>query len=140
MLENTVATVDNAEVVEVKNSSISVDFAKQLINKASELNNAEIAVQVNSEYMEFAKAGEKVRGVFIGLTQATFKDQQNEGQYKNQDAVQWMGSDKKVKICAAVALVNEIKRANIQPGTALEIEMTGKEGNTKLFNVSILAL
>lgn len=132
-------TETNTEVVEVQNSSISVEFAKQLIEKAAGLKAAEVAVQINAEYKEFA-AKEKVRGVFMGFSKAKFKDQQNPGEYVTQDAANWMGEDKKVKICAAVALVNELKRANIQPGTGLEIEMTGKEGNTKLFNVSILAL
>jgi hypothetical protein len=139
-LENQVATPVEAVEVVSSETAISKEVAVDLLAKADLLKNAKVAIQLNSEYKEFVSEGESERGVFAGIVPVRFKDQQNPGQYKDEEAVRWLGADKKMYLCASVALVNEIKKNHLQVGAGIEIIYTGKDGNVKTFNVNLLSI
>lgn len=133
-----VEVVETVQTVE----KLNINDAIAALEAAEKLEDAEVAFQINSEYFEFKTEGEKVRGVFMGAVPVTFKDKQNPGQYKNETAVRWIGKDRKMYLCAGAALVNELTKAGVNQGTPIEIEYTGKgkDGQVKLYNVSVLTI
>ena len=46
--------------------------------------------------------------------------------------------NKQVRINAGVVLINELKNANVVEGTKLEVTYTKKDGNVKIYSISLL--
>ncbi len=137
---------EKQEVIEVQQQSITSELATSMLQTLKRMKESKGSIQTNAEYYKFAKEGDSVEGVFIGLQKVYFKDDQAEGGYTpEQDAVKWMSEENgqvKIYLAAGAALVNEFKKNSIQQGTGVVITYTGLGGEnkkTKLFNLAIKA-
>lgn len=144
-LSNVSEVTESLELVDAT-SAISSELASTILANLDKLANSKGAVKLGAEYHEFKVEGETVSGVYAGMVKAKFKVQDFDAknpQYNIQDAVKWVMKTKdkvETKICASVALVNRVKEHNIPLGAGVNFTYTGKDGNVKLFDVSIIAL
>jgi hypothetical protein len=96
------------------------------------------------EYLKL-KEGERVRGVFAGITQVEFTDEES-GESRSVDAARIVSLEpdgaKKLKIHAGANLVSNLKRSGIPAGTAIEIYFreSKKEGKKTLNIFDVYAL
>lgn len=114
----------------------STEDLSALLEASTSLKVKKPSLSLTQKYFEFAKIGEKTRGIFYGLTTITVKDQASDD-LREIKAVQWI-SDKQVYINGGANLVSQIERLNLQKGAALEIEYTEKSGNVKVYSISLL--
>ena len=131
-MENQITTQENAAVAVAPEITNFAD----LVAKSTMLNDLEQVVTLTAEYIELEKPSESFRGVFIGTQQMHLIDKVT-GEEKTMDAVRFL-INKQVFINAGVVLVNEIKRAGINVGTPVEVTYLRKEGNTKIYQVTLL--
>ena len=131
-MENQITTTENA-AVSVANEI--TNFA-ELVAKSTNLDKMEQVLTLTAEYIELEKPSESFRGIFIGTQVMNFTDKAT-GEEKSSEAVRFL-INKQVKLNAGVVLVNEIKRAGINVGTPVEITYLRKEGNTKIYQVTLL--
>ena len=131
-MENQITTQENAAV------SVAPEITNfaDLVAKSTMLNDLEQVVTLTAEYIELEKPSESFRGVYIGTQQMHIIDKVT-GEEKTMDAVRFL-INKQVFINAGVVLVNEIKRAGINVGTPVEVTYLRKEGNTKIYQVTLL--
>lgn len=131
-MENQITTQENAAV------SVAPEITNfaDLVAKSTMLNDLEQVVTLTAEYIELEKPSESFRGIFIGTQQMHIIDKVT-GEEKTMDAVRFL-INKQVFINAGVVLVNEIKRAGINVGTPVEVTYLRKEGNTKIYQVTLL--
>lgn len=131
-MENQITTQENAAVAVAPEITNFAD----LVAKSTMLNDLEQVVTLTAEYIELEKPSESFRGIFIGTQQMHIIDKVT-GEEKTMDAVRFL-INKQVFINAGVVLVNEIKRAGINVGTPVEVTYLRKEGNTKIYQVTLL--
>lgn len=131
-MENQITTTENAAVTVANEIT---NFA-ELVAKSTELDKLEQVITLTAQYLELEKPAESFRGVYIGTQVMTMADKVT-GEEKSFDAVRFL-INKQVFINAGVVLVNEIKRAGINVGTPVEITYLRKEGNTKIYQVTLL--
>ena len=131
-MENQITTQENAAV------SVAPEITNfaDLVAKSTMLNDLEQVVTLTAEYIELEKPSESFRGIYIGTQQMHIIDKVT-GEEKTMDAVRFL-INKQVFINAGVVLVNEIKRAGINVGTPVEVTYLRKEGNTKIYQVTLL--
>ena len=131
-MENQITTQENAAV------SVAPEITNfaDLVAKSTMLNDLEQVVTLTAEYIELEKPSESFRGIYIGTQQMHIIDKVT-GEEKTMDAVRFL-INKGVFINAGVVLVNEIKRAGINVGTPVEVTYLRKEGNTKIYQVTLL--
>ena len=131
-MENQITTQENATV------SVAPEITNfaDLVAKSTMLNDLEQVVTLTAEYIELEKPSESFRGIYIGTQQMHIIDKVT-GEEKTMDAVRFL-INKQVFINAGVVLVNEIKRAGINVGTPVEVTYLRKEGNTKIYQVTLL--
>jgi len=131
-MENQITNTENA-AVSVANEI--TNFA-ELVSKSTGLDKLEQVLTLTAEYIELEKPSESFRGIYIG-TQTMHITDKVTGEEKSMDAVRFL-INKQVFINAGIVLVNEIKRAGINVGTPVEITYLRKEGNTKIYQVTLL--
>lgn len=131
-MENQITTTENAAVTVANEIT---NFA-ELVAKSTQLDKLEQVITLTAQYLELEKPAESFRGVYIGTQVMTMADKVT-GEEKSFDAVRFL-INKQVFINAGVVLVNEIKRAGINVGTPVEITYLRKEGNTKIYQVTLL--
>lgn len=131
-MENQITTTENAAVTVANEIT---NFA-ELVAKSTQLDKLEQVITLTAQYLELEKPAESFRGVYIGTQVMTMADKVT-GEEKSMDAVRFL-INKQVFINAGVVLVNEIKRAGINVGTPVEITYLRKEGNTKIYQVTLL--
>ena len=131
-MENLTTTTENAALAVAPNIT---NFA-ELVEKSTKLDKMNQILTLTAEYIELEKPGESFRGVFIGNQTMNITDKVT-GEEKSMEAVRFLIS-KQVFINAGVVLVNEIKRAAVPVGTSVEITYLRKEGNTKIYQVTLL--
>jgi hypothetical protein len=103
------------------------------------LDEAEEGINIQPEYFEFINTGDKLRGVFNGISEITTKDRKT-GEYKKIPAVVLQNKDG-VKLNAGASLVSQFEK--LLPGTAVQVMYKGKEktksGNeVKTYEVRLL--
>jgi len=131
-MENQITNTENA-AVSVANEI--TNFA-ELVAKSTNLDKMEQVLTLTAEYIELEKPSESFRGIFIG-TQTMNMTDKTTGEEKSIEAVRFL-INKQVFINAGIVLVNEIKRAAVTVGTPVEITYLRKEGNTKIYQVTLL--
>lgn len=131
-MENQITTQENAAV------SVAPEITNfaELVAKSTNLDKLEQVVTLTAEYIELEKPAESFRGIFIGTQVMNFTDKAT-GEEKSSEAVRFL-INKQVKLNAGVVLVNEIKRSAVTVGTPVEITYLRKEGNTKIYQVTLL--
>jgi hypothetical protein len=133
-MENTQITTQENATTAVANLDIT-NFA-ELVERSTQLEKAKAILTLTAEYIELEKPGESFRGVYIGEQTMEIADKAT-GEIKALIAARFL-VNKQVKINAGVVLVNEIKRAGINVGTPIEITYVKKEGNTKLYSITLI--
>ena len=135
-MENQTPTTETA-IVTIDANTIAQETLLASIAKSTDLKKLQPAITLTAQYLELEKPGESFRGVFIGTQAMTLTDK-GTGEMKTLEAARFI-INKSVWINAGTVLVNEIKRANIPAGTPLEVTYLSKDGNTKLYSVTLLA-
>lgn len=131
-MENQITPTDNATLTVANEIT---NFA-ELVAKSTHLDKLEQVITLTAQYLELEKPAESFRGIYIGTQVMNLTDKVT-GEEKTTDAVRFL-INKQVFINAGVVLVNEIKRAAITIGTSLEITYLRKEGNTKIYQITLL--
>ena len=108
-----------------------------LLEASTKLEKLKPVVQLTAEYVELAKPGESFRGVFIGYQKINVTDKAT-GETIEKDAVRFI-VEKVIKLNAGTSLVREFRGANVPQGTPVEVTFMKKEGNLKIYAVTVLA-
>jgi hypothetical protein len=133
--------MENQEVQAIERNALAeaneMDFAA-LVEKSSKENLSKLkpVLTLTAEYMELEKPSEFFDGIFIGWQDLELTDKQT-GENKTLNAARFI-VDKQVKINAGAVLVSELQRAKINVGTALRVTYIRKEGNTKVYTLTLL--
>ena len=130
--ENNVVEITPTNAVAMSNE---IDFAS-MVERSAFLSELKPLITLTAEYMELEKPSEFFDGIFIGFQDMNLTDKQT-GELKNLSAARFL-IDKQVKINAGAVLVAELNRAKITIGTALRVTYLRKEGNTKLYTLTLL--
>jgi hypothetical protein len=107
-----------------------------MIEKSAELSQLKPILTLTSDYIELEKPNEFFDGIFIGWQEMNITDQAT-GEQRNLKAARFL-CNKQVKINAGAVLVKELERSNVALGTPLRVTYTKKEGNTKLYSLTLL--
>jgi hypothetical protein len=132
---------NNTEAVEITpaNTTIAlsneVDFAL-LVERSANMGELKPLITLTADYIELEKPSEFFDGIFIGFQAMNLIDKQT-GEAKTLEAARFL-IDKQVKINAGAVLVSELNRAKISVGTPLRVTYLRKEGNTKLYTLTLL--
>ena len=128
------------QIIPTENAAVSVaneitNFA-ELVGKSTNLDKLDQVLTLTAEYIELEKPSESFRGIFIG-TQTMHITDKVTGEEKSMDAVRFL-INKQVFINAGAVLVRELDRAKISLGTAIRVTYLRKEGNTKIYTLTLL--
>ena len=115
--------------------STEVDFAA-MVERSANMQEMKPLITLTAEYIELEKPSEFFDGIFIGFQEMNLTDKQT-GEQKSLSAARFL-IDKQVKINAGAVLVAELNRAKIVVGTPLRVTYLRKEGNTKLYTLTLL--
>jgi hypothetical protein len=124
---------NNQETAEIQMSGEISNLA-ELIAKSESLKVLKPVMTLTAEYLELDKPEEKFRGIFIGIGTISVTDK-GSGELRSIECARFL-IDKQVKINGGVALVRECK--NIPSGTPVEVTYLRKEGNVKIYSVTLL--
>ena len=124
----------NTETTEIQVSGDAMNF-EELVAKSEGLNKLKPVITLTAEYIELEKPEDSFRGVYIGLGEISVTDQAT-GELKQKTSARFL-IDKQVKFNAGVNLVRECK--NLDVGTPVEVTYVKKEGQVKIYSVSLLS-
>jgi hypothetical protein len=130
--------IDNAvEITPATTIAISndIDFAA-MVERSANMGEMKPLITLTADYIELEKPSEFFDGIFIGFQGMNLTDKQT-GEQKNLNAARFL-VDKQVKINAGAVLVAELERSKISVGTPLRVTYLRKEGNTKLYTLTLL--
>lgn len=133
-MENQITT--NEEAVEITPASTQDFNFQEMIEKSANLEKLKPLITLTAEYIELEKPSEFFNGIFFGYQNMEVVDQVS-GEVKKLVACRFI-VNKEVKINAGIVLVNEIKRANLSIGTPVKVTYIRKEGNTKIYLLTLL--
>jgi hypothetical protein len=130
-MENQNSNLEVRSSANIENGNFT-DFVQASTN----LETLKPVITLSADYIELEKPGEKFRGIYIGTQIMNVADKLT-GELKEIKAVRFL-INKAVKINGGVVLVNEIERSGIRPGTPVEVTYSKKEGNTKIYALTLL--
>jgi hypothetical protein len=104
--------------------------------ESENLDSLQEQIILTSEGISLDKVGEFFNGIFWGFSTMTVKDQVTE-EIKEIPAVQFL-INKQIRINGGAALVSEFKKINPARGTKVRVTFAKKEGNLKIYSVSLL--
>lgn len=137
-MTESINNIDNAvEITPAQTIAVSneVDFAS-MVERSANMGEMKPLITLTAEYIELEKPSEFFDGIFIGFQEMNLTDKQT-GEQKSLSAARFL-IDKQVKINAGAVLVAELNRAKIVVGTPLRVTYLRKEGNTKLYTLTLL--
>jgi hypothetical protein len=138
-MTESINNIDNAVEITPANTTIAVsnevDFAT-MVERSANMGEMKPLITLTAEYIELEKPSEFFDGIFIGFQEMNLTDKQT-GEQKSLSAARFL-IDKQVKINAGAVLVAELNRAKIVVGTPLRVTYLRKEGNTKLYTLTLL--
>jgi hypothetical protein len=108
-----------------------------LLEASTQLDKAETVLNLSAEAISLEKVGESFRGIFIGFGTMTVTDTTVAAGQRTIPSAKFL-INKQVRINAGVVLINELKNANVVEGTKLEVTYTKKDGNVKIYSISLL--
>lgn len=126
--------VNNTETTELSKGSDNIDLGK-LMNLSEGLTKLKPVMTLTADYIELEKPDDFFRGVYIGIGEINVTDKVT-GELKTIPSARFI-VNKQVKINAGVSLVREVK--NIPEGTPLEVKYIKKDGNVKIYSITLLA-
>lgn len=115
---------------------LSSDVANlsELIAASEQLSKLKPVMTLTADYIELEKPDDSFRGIYIGVGHISVTDK-NTGELKQIDAARFI-VNKQVKINAGVSLVRELQ--NVPQGTPVEVKYLRKDGNVKIYSVTLL--
>jgi len=129
-----------SDLMNTQNAVVSTteitNFA-EIAELSTNLSKMETTLTLTAEYIELEKPSESFRGVYIGQQVMNITDKAT-GEEKQLVAARFL-NNKKVYINAGAVLLSEISRANVPVGTPLEVTYIRKEGNTKIYEITLLS-
>lgn len=130
-MENQITQTENSQLAQ-----LNVPNLAEIVAKSEKLDAMQSMISLTAEYYELEKPGESFRGVFIGFQTMQVADKAT-GEMKEINAARFL-KDKRVLINGGAVLINELKRANVEVGTPLEVTYLRKEGNAKIYAIALL--
>ena len=121
----------------VDSSTINQDLLAEAIEKSQKMDKMRKVMTLSADYIELEKPSESFRGIYVGLQSMSITDKAT-GEMKSLKAARFI-INQKVFINAGAVLISELERANIPVGTPLEVTYERKEGNTKIYSITLLA-
>lgn len=122
-----------AEGVEALPSALDLANA---IEQSKNLANAEKKLVLSSEYIQLKKVGTSFRGVFLGLGTMRVKAE-GETEPRTIPCARF-AKDGKVVINGGASLVNQFDGGVVPIGAMVEVEYVKKDGDVKVYEVSLL--
>lgn len=113
----------------------AVDF-NTFLAESENLDSLQEQIILTSEGISLDKVGEYFNGIFWGFSTMTVKDQATE-EIKEIPAVQFL-INKQIRINGGAALVSQFKTINAVRGMKVRVTFAKKEGNLKIYSVSLL--
>lgn len=130
-------TINNQAVETTPATTNNQDFDfSALVEKSAQLNELKPVITLTADYIELEKPSEFFDGIFIGFQDMEIMDQQT-GEHKTLKAGRFL-INKQVFINAGAVLVRELERSKINLGTPVRVTYLRKEGNTKLYSLTLL--
>jgi hypothetical protein len=111
------------------------DFSS-LVEKSANLNELKPVITLTADYIELEKPSEYFDGIFIGYQDMELADN-NTGEMKTLKAGRFL-INKQVFINAGAVLVRELERSKINLGTPVRVTYLRKDGNTKIYTLTLL--
>lgn len=135
-MEQEIIKTENVGAI-VDATTISQDILADAIEKSQKMDKMRKVMTLSADYIELEKPSESFRGIYVGLQKMNITDKAT-GEMKELRAARFI-INQKVFINAGAVLISELERANIPVGTPLEVTYERKEGNTKIYSITLLA-
>lgn len=119
---------------EIQNLGVEIPNLDEMVAKSEGLNKLKPVINLTAEYIELQKPEDSFRGVYVGTGEMNVTDQ-NTGEMRKLTSARFL-IDKQVRINAGVSLVRELKEVPV--GSPVEVTYTKKDGNVKIYSVSLL--
>lgn len=128
----------NQPMTAVENTpAINNDFNfNELVEKSAQLTELKPVLTLTADYIELEKPSEYFDGIFIGYQDMEITDNQT-GELKSLKAGRFL-INKQVFINAGAVLVRELERSKISLGTPIRVTYLRKDGNTKIYTLTLL--
>lgn len=136
MEQNNIIKTENVGAVVDATTINPTDFALA-VEKSTELESMRKVMTLTAEYIELEKPSESFRGIYVGLQSMQITDK-GTGEMKTLSAARFV-INQKIYINAGAVLISELERARVPVGTPLEVTYERKEGNTKIYSITLLA-
>jgi len=118
-------------------STESIANIDELLQKSSGLNELKTVVNLSPTTITLDKVGESFRGVFVGFGTMQVNDEKEPDGKRVIDCAKFL-IDKAMRINGGAVLLSELRSANVEVGTALEVKYTEKRGNVKIYSITLL--
>lgn len=138
-MENTettqeIAVAATTEIV-VAEQQLPTNFA-ELLEASANVGKLKEVVTLTNAYIELEKPSDSFKGIFVGFIQMSVTDKVT-GELRKMDAAQFL-IDKKMHINGGVNLVSQFKRSNVPSGTPVKVTYIRKDGNVKVYELTLL--
>lgn len=133
--------MENNQIIPTEENAVALGAAipnlEQLLEESTQLEALTPAITLSAESISLEKVGESFRGIFIGFGTMTINDQNEPDGQRTIKAARFL-INKQVRINGGVVLISELESANVLPGTKLEVTYSKKEGNVKIYSLTLL--
>ena len=134
-METQIIKTENVGAI-VDASTINVMDFSDAIERSASVDKLKPLMTLTADYIELEKPSESFRGIYVGLQEMKITDKAT-GELKHLNAARFI-INKKIFINAGAVLVSELQRGNIPIGTPLLVTYERKEGNTKIYSITLL--
>jgi hypothetical protein len=134
-METQIIKTENVGAI-VDASTINVMDFSDAIERSASVDKLKPLMTLTADYIELEKPSESFRGIYVGLQEMKITDK-GTGELKHLMAARFI-INKKIFINAGAVLVSELQRGNIPVGTPLQVTYERKEGNTKIYSITLL--
>jgi hypothetical protein len=134
-METQIIKTENVGAI-VDATTINVTDFAEAIERSASVDKLKPLMTLTADYIELEKPSESFRGIYVGLQQISITDKAT-GELKSFKAARFI-INKKIYINAGAVLVGELQRGNIPVGTPLQVTYERKEGNTKIYSITLL--
>jgi hypothetical protein len=122
--------------IATSNGMLEVSNIADLLVASTKLDALKPVVTLSSEYIELESVGSTFRGIYAGPTEIQVTDKET-AELRTIPAVRFV-VDKKIRVNAGAVLVSEVKRCAVSVGTPIEVKYTKKEGQVKIYELTLL--
>ena len=134
-METQIIKTENVGAI-VDAATINVTDFADAIERSANVDKLKPLMTLTADYIELEKPSESFRGIYVGMQAMQITDKAT-GEMKPLTAARFI-INKKIYINAGAVLVSELQRGNIPVGTPLQVTYERKEGNTKIYSITLL--